>query len=296
MAVTLRQLRYFEALLAERHFARAAERAGVTQPALSTQIRELEAALGGPLVERGTPGLAPTPLGRAAAAHTARILTEVQALEALAVAAQGLGVPLALGFIPTIAPYLVPPFLPMVRAEGGRVSIREAMTETLLAELDDAALDAAVIALPVPRRGFAAAELFADRFLLALPPDAKAMVPPSPEDIDPQSLLLLDEGHCLSDQALAACKFRPQDRRVRLGAASLSTLARLVASGQGVTLVPEIAAATEGRGLRLEAFADPAPRRLIALVRPDRGTEPGWFGPLAGLLSKAGAAIPRPAV
>lgn len=309
MAVTLRQLQYFQALVAERHFGRAAARAGVTQPALSAQIRLLEDALGGPLVERGTPGLALTALGREVAARGARVLVEARALEALAARGQGLSVPLTLGIIPTVAPYLLPPLLPLVRAEGGRVTIREALTETLLDELAEARIDAAVIALPPPRRGIAGRALFADRFLLARPPhdesradaraepraDVRTDAPPPrrPEEIDPDTLLLLDEGHCLSEQALTACRMRPEGRRVRLGAASLTTLARLVASGQGVTLIPEIAAAAEGQGLRLSRFDDPEPGRTIGLARIDRDPPPGWFEPLAALLARAAAAVPR---
>lgn len=293
MALTIRQLRYFEALAAERHFGRAAARAHVTQPALSAQIQALEAELGGPLIDRAAPGLPLTPLGREAAARAATILAGVRGLEGLARAGDGLGVPLALGLIPTVAPYLVPPLVPLLRAAGARVTIREAVTETLLAELEGGQLDAAVMALPLPRRAFVAEALFDDRFLLALPLDGAGPVPERPDEIDPDQLLLLDEGHCLSDQALTACKLRPEARRVRLGAASLSTLARLVASGQGVTLIPEIAAATEGQGLDLRRFAQADPGRTVALVRPDRGPAPGWFGPLSDLLREAAADIPR---
>lgn len=296
MTLTLRQLRYFDALVAERHFGRAAARVSVSQPALSSQIRELEAALGGPVVERRTTGIALTPLGREVAQRSASILADVRGLEALARAAEGLGAPLSLGLIPTVAPYLVPPFLPLIRAKGGRAAIREAVTETLLDELDGGALDAAVIALPPPQKGYAAERLFDERFLLATPPDLTsdaAELPARPEEIDPDSLLLLDEGHCLADQALSACNLRHERRRLRVGAASLNTLARLVASGQGITLIPEIAAHAEGHGLRLTRFASPEPGRIIGLVRSARGEPPGWFGTLADLLRTAAREIPR---
>lgn len=295
MSITLRQLRYFEALVAERHFGRAAARVSVSQPALSGQIRELEAALGGAVVERGTPGLALTPLGREVAARAAAVLGEVRALEAAARAAEGLGAPLRLGLIPTVAPYLVPPFLPLLRTRGGRAEIREAVTATLLDELDGGRLDAAVVALPPPERGYHAEPLFEERFLLATPEGAPAgPLPRRPEEIDPDALMLLDEGHCLADQALSACRLGPERRRLRVGAASLGTLARLVASGQGVTLIPEIAARAEGQGLRLSRFAAPEPGRTIGLLRPARGEPPGWFMTLATLLGEAARAIPRP--
>ena len=136
--------------------------------------------------------------------------------------------------IPTVAPYLVPPLLPLIRAGGGRLSIREAVTDTLLIELRQGEIDAAVLALPAGVPGLIEEPLFEDRFLLARPPRALAprmARPERPEQIDPDILLLLDEGHCLSDQALGACKLRRDGARIRLGAASLATLTRLVASG-----------------------------------------------------------------
>lgn len=293
MAITLRQLRYFAALVEERHFGRAAARVHVSQPALSGQIRALETELGGPLIEREAVGLPLTPLGREVAGRAGPILADVRALERLAHEHDPWAVPLTLGLIPTVAPYLVPPLVPLLRTEGARVAIREAVTETLLSELEAGRLDAAVAALPLPRRGFATEPLFEDAFLLALPPDETDRPPSRPEEIDPERLLLLDEGHCLSEQALTACKLRPEERRVRVGAASLSTLARLVASGQGVTLIPEIAAETEGHGLKLAPFSGADPGRTVALVRPGRSATPAWAEPLAALLRKAGAAIPR---
>jgi LysR family hydrogen peroxide-inducible transcriptional activator len=142
-----------------------------------------------------------------------------------------------------------------------------------------------------------AAELFVDRFLLALPPEplAPELQPVArPEQIPAESLLLLDEGHCLGDQALNACGVGREGRRRRFGAASLVTLAHMVASGQGVTLLPEIAAATEGRGMRLSRFAAPEPRRTIGLARVGHGDSPSWFGGFADCVRAAAARIPRP--
>ena len=218
MKITLRQLRYFDALAREMHFGRAADRVAVTQPAMSAQIRLLEETLGGPLVDRDLPGLPLTPLGRAVLPQAEAVLAGVRALEETARDARGAGIELSLGIIPTVAPYLAPHLLPLIRRQGGSVIIREAVTDTLLAELREGAIDAAVMAFPVPLGMVEAVPLFEDRFLLALP--AKELAPTlapvdRPEKLSPDSLLLLDEGHCLSDQALGACGLRREGRRRR---------------------------------------------------------------------------------
>lgn len=298
MNITLRQLRYFRALARERHFARAAEAVAVSQPALSAQIRQMEEELGGPLLDRGLPGLPLTPLGRAVLAHVERVLAALRGLEDAAREARGAGLEVTLGIIPTVAPYLAPHLLPLMRREGGSLTIREAVTETLMAELREGSIDAALVALPVGG-AFQVVPLIEDRFLLALPPEALApgLHPVArPEQVDPERLMLLDEGHCLGDQALGACGLAPGAGRRRLGAASLATLTRLVASGQGVTLLPEMAAGTEGQGMRLSRFAAPEPGRSIGLVRAGRGEAPAWFTRLAALIREAAGMIPRPEV
>jgi len=296
MSIPLRQLRYFQALARQRHFGQAAAQVAVSQPALSAQIRLLEDALGGPLVDRALTGLPLTPLGRAVLPHAEAVLAKLRALEDTARDANGAGLELSVGIIPTVAPYLTPHLLPLVRAQGGSVTIREAVTDTLLAELREGVIDAAILAAPVPPDMGQAEPLFEDRFLLALPPEPLApdLGPVArPEQIPADSLLLLDEGHCLGDQTLSACGLRRDARRRRFGAASLVTLAHLVASGQGATLLPEIAAATDGRGMRLSRFAAPEPGRTIALVRAGHGAAPAWFTTLAGYVREAAALIPR---
>jgi LysR family hydrogen peroxide-inducible transcriptional activator len=264
---------------------------------MSAQIRQLEETLGGALVDRDLPGLPLTPLGRAVLPQVQAVLVGVRALEETARDACGAAIELSIGIIPTVAPYLTPHLLPLIRGQGGSVTIREAVTDTLLAELRDGVIDAAVLALPVSPGRVQAVELFDDPFLLALPPESLApeLTPVArPDQVPPDSLLLLDEGHCLGDQTLGACGLRRDSRRRRFGAASLVTLARLVASGQGVTLLPEIAAATDGRGMRLSRFAAPEPGRVIGLVRAGHGARPGWFATLADRIRAAAALIPRP--
>lgn len=295
MKITLRQLRYFDALVRERHFGRAAERVAVSQPALSGQIRELEETLGGPLVDRSAPGLALTPLGREVAVRARDVLDRAAAIEHLGSGVGRAEIPVRLGIIPTVAPYLVPHLLPMVREAGSRIAVREALTARLIVSLRAGEIDAAVVALPTGARDLAEQPLFEDRFLLALPEGEGTddlILPASPEEIDPERLLLLDEGHCLSEQALEFCRLRRSHTRLALGASSLTTISRLVASGQGITLMPEMAARVEGRGLRLERFAEPEPGRTIGLVALAGAAQSDWLAATAALLRTAHAAIP----
>ena len=169
MGITLRQLGYLVAFAETHHFGRAAGRAGVSQPALSTQLRELEAQLGGLLIARDAPGLPLTPLGREVLEHAHAVLDGVRALKETARRAAEGEVSVRLGVIPTVAPYLVPPLLSLAGVVGARLSIREAVTATLVGDLGAGTLDAAVIALPAPP-GFAALPVAEDPLLLAMPP------------------------------------------------------------------------------------------------------------------------------
>lgn len=299
MAVTLRQLGYFLALAEERHFGRAAGRVHVTQPALSMQIRDLEAVLGAALVERAPRDVRLTAVGREVEVRARRVLAEVAELEA-ATRRQGRVRQLNLGVIPTVAPYLLPAALARLRAADitRDVRVREAQTALLLTGLDAGQLDAVVIAMPAASAGRVALPLFHDRFLLAGSaarlaglgaPEAR-----HPVALDPEQLLLLDEGHCLADQALEVCGLNRGQARLDLGASSLSTLCGLVAEGFGLTFLPEIALRTEAAAaplMRHVRFAAPEPERVIALVRRASTTDDGWFGDLAAELAQAGRAL-----
>lgn len=267
MSITLRQLRYLEALGAERHFGRAAAACHVTQPALSTQIRELETTLGLALVERAPRGVSLTPAGEAALERARGILRAVDDLADFARAeTDGLSGRMRLGVIPTIAPYLLPRLLSRAAEAFPRMSleIRESRTEPLVAALHDGALDLVLAAVPVAGQGesLAAAALFEDRFLMLRQADA------APEAVAAAPLLLLEEGHCLRDQALAALPLGADRAVSRFGASSLATLVEMVASGMGVTLIPQMSAAVETRGRRVVASpcSTPAPRRLVGLL------------------------------
>ncbi|SET76211.1 hydrogen peroxide-inducible genes activator [Paracoccus homiensis] len=301
MNITLRQLRYFLALAEQGHFTRAAETIHVTQPALSMQIKALEDVVGARLVERTPSGVVLTPQGRGLADHARKVLAAMAGLE------QGLRKPgqggrLMLGMIPTVAPYLLPQALPILRARdiGRDLHLREAQTDRLIEELALGRLDAAVIASPPGDEGLVAMPLFTDRFLLAgsaqrigdLKAGGPGMV--QPRALDPGQLLLLDEGHCLGDQALEVCGLNRRSGRLDLGAASLSTLCRLAGQGMGLTFLPEIALTQEmaaAPGLTAMRFPDPQPAREVILLRRSSTLPDGWFEDLAGILRQAGRAL-----
>lgn len=301
MNITLRQLRYFLALAEQGHFTRAAETIHVTQPALSMQIKALEDVVGARLVERTPSGVVLTPQGRGLADHARKVLAAMAGLE------QGLRKPgqggrLMLGMIPTVAPYLLPQALPILRARdiGRDLHLREAQTDRLIDELASGRLDAAVIASPPGDEGLVAAPLFTDRFLLAgsaqrigdLRANGPRMV--QPRSLDPGQLLLLDEGHCLGDQALELCGLNRRSGRLDLGAASLSTLCRLAGQGMGLTFLPEIARTQEmaaAPGLTAMRFPDPQPAREVILLRRSSTACDGWFEDLAQILREAGETL-----
>jgi LysR family hydrogen peroxide-inducible transcriptional activator len=293
MAITLRQLSYFAALAEEGSFVRAAARVNVTQPALSMQIKEMEEQLGLLLVERGSRETRLTPAGRDVLQRGARVLAEVREIEGIG-RRQGQGGRVNLGIIPTVAPYLLPPVLARMGGVSRELRLREARTERLLEELGTGALDAVVIARPAARDADLAAErLFTDRFVLAgsaARMSGLRVETLRPVALDPDHLLLLDEGHCLADQALEVCGLTRRQMRVDLGASSLSTLVGLVAQGFGLTFLPEIALRVEAAaapGMRLARFAAPEPAREIALVRRQATPREGWFTELAEVMTAA---------
>lgn len=271
--ITLKQLRYLGALAEHRHFGKAAEACSVTQPALSMQIRNLEKFLGVDLVERRPGEVSLTDVGAEVVRRGDRMLAAARDLVDFA---HHHGRPLTgrlrLGVIPTVAPYLLPKILPVLhrRYLDLRVELRETQTRVLLEELTRGALDVVMLALPIQEPDLETIRLFDDPFLLAVPADdprpETARV--SADDIDRQRLILLEEGHCLRDQALAYCGNAANAGAMGLGATSLATVMQMVANGYGVTLVPQVAVDVEVRDERIKLLrlASPQPGRIVGLA------------------------------
>ena len=276
--ITLRQLRYLAALAKHGHFGRAAEACAVTQPALSMQIRDLERTLGVAVVERRPGDVMLTDIGREIARRGEDVLTASRDLVDFA---RHRGEPLTgrltLGIIPSLAPYLLPRILPSLQAQYPelRLELRETQTKQLLDEIKAGVLDAAMLALPLGEPDIDTLDLFDDLFLLAVPASD-----PRPRErrvaageIDQSRLILLEDGHCLRDQALAFCATiargpAPGSTGMTFGASSLTTVMQMVAGGYGVTLIPQIAADVEARDSRVKflRLENPQPGRSIGLA------------------------------
>ncbi len=268
--LTLRQLAYFEAVARHRHFGRAASACAVSQPALSVQVQELERELGVMLVERGRGSVALTPQGQYVAKRARRILGEVQDLIDSAPRAEGVST-IRLGVIPTIAPYLMPTILNALarKRAGTKIQLRETQTQRLLEELEQGSIDLVLAALPVASPGTESQALFRDRFFWAVPAEADiGQRFDNIASVAPYRLLLLEEGHCLRDQALSACSAADKEMLGSLGATSLATLVELVAAGMGVTLLPELCLPSVhgDQRIRIVPFRGPAPFRTVGLV------------------------------
>jgi LysR family hydrogen peroxide-inducible transcriptional activator len=270
--ITLRQLRYLTSLARHRHFGRAAADCAVTQPALSMQVRALEREIGAELVERRPGEIALTDTGLDVAQRAEQILTATRDLVDFARYRDVLSGRLALGIIPTLAPYILPRVLPHLQAKYPqlRLEVRETQTKLLLDELTRGELDAVMLALPADGADMETLALFDDAFLLAVPA-ADALLARSRvgvEDVDQRRLILLEEGHCLRDQALAFCATSRRDAPAGLGATSLATVMQMVANGYGVTLLPEVAVDAEVRDKRVKLlrFSAPEPARTIGLA------------------------------
>lgn len=297
--VTLKQLRYFDALARELHFGRAAESCSVTQPALSMQIHEMEQNLGLALVERTRSGVQLTTKGHEVAARCARILGDVRDLVAYAQHANTvLAGTLRLGVIPSVAPYMLPPLLPLLRESYPELElhVRETQTQVLTDELLEGKLDVLLLALPVKHADLTNRTLFEDRFVLAVPKERKlsGRVRATKELIQNERLLLLEEGHCLRDQALTYCHLQQVDTVNTFGASSLATVVEMVSAGYGITLLPEMSIGIEerGRDITLVRFVEPEPSRAIGLVWRQTSPRTSDFEELGRLVQKAWTAGP----
>lgn len=272
--MNLRDLRYLVAVADHGHFGRAAEACYVSQPTLSTQIRKLEAELGVQLIERNPRNIVLTAPGERVVERARVLLSEADNITEIARRARDPEAgTLRIGLFPTLAPYLLPHVVPKVRARFPDLELLlvEEKTEEVLQRLRDGKLDAGVLALPVPDEGLHQEPLFSEDFVLAVPtnhPLAATDGPARTSVLAGESLLLLEDGHCLRDQALAVCKLTGAEERSGFRATSLETLRQMVAAGVGVTLLPELAVqppVARSDDIRLIRFADPVPRRDIAM-------------------------------
>jgi LysR family transcriptional regulator, hydrogen peroxide-inducible genes activator len=278
--VTLRQLRYLEALAETHHFGHAAEACAVSQPALSMQIKELEEELQVSLVERRRSGVELTEQGEEVARRARTILASVRDLRDYAQHRDTvLSGSLKLGAIPSIAPYLLPTALPELQRRFPKLNLqlRETITEMLVHELVSGTLDLILIALPVENAELDTLHLFDDKFILAVKAtrENRRVRNATPSMLAQSRLLLLEEGHCLRDQALSYCRMLTPEARDSFGASSLATIVQMVANGYGTTLLPEMAIRSEvhhGSDIRLLHFVAPEPKREIGL--PWRKTSP----------------------
>ena len=304
MTITLRQLRYLSALAKHGHFGRAAEACSVTQPALSMQIRDLERMLGVTVVERRPGEVMLTDVGREIARRGEDLLIASRDLVDYARHRSGLlRGRLTLGVIPSLAPYLLPRILPLVQTRFPelRLELRETQTRQLIDDIKNGVLDAAMLALPLGEPDIDAMALFEDLFLLAVPAGdprtetARVTL----EEIDQSRLILLEDGHCLRDQALALCA-SVRGRSVAaagFGASSLATVMQMVAGGYGVTLIPQIAAAVERRDDRVKFLRlnDPEPGRTIGLAYRRTSPRKADFAALGEVVKESVSAGTAPA-
>ena len=269
--LTLKQLRYFEALARHRHFGHAADACAISQPALSMQIKELEETVGTALFDRSARQIHLTGFGEEFAARARDILRAVEELGELARATRDqLAGRLRIGVIPTIAPYLLPTIIGNLARDHAAldVRVRETVTPKLLQELSEGRLDTAIVALPISEPGLMETALFDENFVLVRPEADAAKPIPNRDMLREMRLLLLEEGHCFRDQALSFCSMSTSAPRELMDGSSLSTLVQMVGAGIGVTLIPEMAVAVETRSASVSVarFARPQPQRTVGMV------------------------------
>ncbi len=297
--LTLKQLRYFEALSRFGHFGHAADACAISQPALSVQIKELEQSLGLPLFERGPRSVRLTAFGETWLERVRDILRAVDELGEMARAAQeGLSGRLRLGVIPTIAPYLLPALISALREAHPtlELDVRETMTERLIAEISDGRIDTAIVALPVDVPSMTELPLFTESLMLVRAEGDATRPVPSPDDLSEMRLLMLEQGHCFRDQALAFCNLQTTARRDGLDGSSLSTLVQMVGAGIGVTLIPEMAVAVETRSAPVSVgrFPAPEPQRTVGLIWRKTNPLGEQFIALGAQIKSVAEDLPRP--
>jgi len=290
--MNFRALQYFVKLAELKHFSNAANACFVSQPTLSTQIRKLEEELGVSLVERAPRQIMLTPIGEDIAHRAKHVLRDIEHIKDAARRSKDPETgTIKLGIFPTLAPYLLPHVIPNIRGQYPdlRLQLAEEKTEDILAMLDQGRLDAGLLALPVEEHGMEMEILFEEPFVAAMPAshpltDKQTI---TLKDLEGEELLLLEEGHCLRQQALAVCALAGAHERVDFHATSMETLRQMVATNAGVTLMPVLSvkppvASTDNIVLR--PFVSPAPSRTIALVWRSSSPLGGFLRELAKYL------------
>ncbi|MEP0522149.1 MAG: LysR substrate-binding domain-containing protein [Hyphomicrobiales bacterium] len=269
--LTIKQLRYFEALALHCHFGRAAEACSISQPALSLQIKELEETLNVTLFERGRRLVRLTAFGEEFSIRVHEILRSIDALGDLARGSQSwLEGTLRMGIIPTIAPYLLPAIIRNLSQTYPKLDLqmRETQTQKLIQELNEGRLDSAILALPVSEPSLVETKLFEEEFVLVRSSADEGKPIPKRDKLREMKLLLLEEGHCFRDQALSFCNVGVASPKEMLEGSSLSTLVQMVGAGIGITLIPEMAVSVETRSapVSIARFGMPKPTRAIGMI------------------------------
>jgi LysR family hydrogen peroxide-inducible transcriptional activator len=290
--MNLRDLSYLVALAEHRHFGRAAEASFVSQPTLSTQIRKLEDELGVALVERTPRKVLLTETGREIARRARGVLSQVDEIKSIA---QRTRDPesgtIRLGIFPTLGPYLLPHVIPHLRERFPRLELllREEKTEQILSMLREGTLDAGILALPMHDESLHVEFLFEEPFVLAVPDNHPLAGRQylKMDDLSDQNLLLLEDGHCLRDQALEVCHLAGAGEKTGFRATSLETLRQMVSANVGITLMPILAVkppVAQSGNVRLIEFESPAPSRRIAMVWRKSSAMTPFFSALAEVI------------
>lgn len=272
--MNLRVLRYLVALAEHKHFGRAAEASFISQPTLSTQIKNLEDELGVALVERTPRKMLLTEVGKEIVQRAREVLNEIDQIKAIARRTlDPESGTLRLGIFPTLGPYLLPHVVPRIRQRFPRLELLliEEKTEAVLHQLRDGKLDAGIVALPIHDDQLHAEFLFEEPFVLAVPGNHPLAQRKSLKyaDLTEHSLLLLEDGHCLRDQALEVCQLAGANEKTGFRATSLETLRQMVAANVGITLLPALAVqppVAQSENVHLLAFRGKTPSRRLAMI------------------------------
>ena len=300
--MNFRALQYFIKLAELKHFSNAADACYVSQPTLSTQIRKLEEELGVSLVERAPRRVMLTPIGEDIAHRARHVIRDIEHIKDAARRSKDPETGnIKLGIFPTLAPYLLPHIIPVIRKRYPdlRMQLAEEKTEDILNMLDQGRLDAGLLALPVEEPGMEVEILFDEPFVTAMPAShplcEKQLI--TMQDLAGEELLLLEEGHCLRQQALAVCELAGAHERVDFHATSMETLRQMVAADAGVTLMPVLSVKPPipfTDNVVLRPFAEPAPSRTIALVWRSSSPMRGFLRKFAKSLKVKPASLLKP--